>query len=62
MAKNIDLSEANYVLNSDLGSAQLLNVATKGELSTADSMINELKAGLHKSQTDISNLKKLLQS
>ncbi len=62
MAKNIDLSNANSELNSSLGSARLLNVETKGELSNADSMINELKADLNKSQADISILKKLLQS
>lgn len=62
MAKNIDLSNANSELNRDLGSARLLNAETEGELSNADSIINELKADLDKSQADISNLKKLFQS
>jgi hypothetical protein len=62
MANNIHLTEANSVLNDNLGSARALGNETKGKLSSANSMINDLMTDLHRSRTDISNLKHLFQS
>lgn len=62
MAKNIDLSKANSVLNQNLGSARASSAETEAELSTANSIIDGLMTDLNQSRTDNSNLKELFRS